>query len=369
MNRKRGSGNLLSCLLLTAIVGCLIVPSARAQYHNLGVYVGDTTGCAGTKNSEISVYYTCYSDSCYGFVLTLVLDRPDIMEFGIDLDTVVDTSYWRCLEYDGDSCIDSLDVTLEVLGDSTAVYDWISVHTRVVMDGNIKTEGTLIENWESVWVQYVDGIENVTLRITALADYGDLQLHTPGLGYPEFSGTPLIKLLGDVFCVPADDTDRMVDINIVYNPSNVADFIFFDENMEGISTIRDSIADTTWYQCQNWIGDSCAEWLVLPDSMAAYADSFDYDWHQFLRLDTSDIFLHNGSMVADPARCGDANCDGSVNILDIAYLIDFLYKNGPAPEYFSSADVNCDEIINILDTVYLTNFLYKNGPEPCANCE
>ncbi|MEW5923443.1 MAG: dockerin type I repeat-containing protein, partial [Candidatus Zixiibacteriota bacterium] len=359
----------LPFLLLTAIGLFSAASPARAQYYNLGIYVGDTTGNAGMKNSEISVYYTNYSDSCYGFVLTLRLDRPDIMEFGIDLDTVADTSYWRCLEYDGDGCIDSINVTAEVLGDTAAEYDWILIDTIQVMVGNVKTEGTLIENWESVWIQYLDGGENVTLRITALADYGDPVLHTPGLGHPEVSGTPLIKLLGDIFCIPAGDTDRTVGIEILYNANCVEDFIFYDENMEGISTIQDSIADTTWYQCQNWVGDSCTEWAVLPDSMAGSADSFSYDWHQFLRLDTSDIYFYDGSLAADPARCGDANCDGEVNVLDITYLINFLYKNGPEPEYFVSADVNCDDYINMLDIVYLTNFLYKNGPEPCEGCQ
>ncbi len=30
-----------------------------------------------------------------------------------------------------------------------------------------------------------------------------------------------------------------------------------------------------------------------------------------------------------------------------------------------NGDVNCDELINILDIVYLINFKYKEGPDPC----
>lgn len=64
--------------------------------------------------------------------------------------------------------------------------------------------------------------------------------------------------------------------------------------------------------------------------------------------------------------CGDLNDDGTVNILDITYLINYLYKGGPAPEPLESADVNSDMTVNILDVTYLIAYLYRGGPEP--NC-
>ena len=62
--------------------------------------------------------------------------------------------------------------------------------------------------------------------------------------------------------------------------------------------------------------------------------------------------------------CGDANADEIVNILDITYLIDYLYKGGPAPEILEATDVNNDDTVNILDITYLIDYLYKGGPEP-----
>lgn len=62
--------------------------------------------------------------------------------------------------------------------------------------------------------------------------------------------------------------------------------------------------------------------------------------------------------------CGDVNSDESVNILDVVFLINYLYKGGPPPYIMEAADVNNDEAINILDVVYLLNFLYKGGPPP-----
>ena len=53
-----------------------------------------------------------------------------------------------------------------------------------------------------------------------------------------------------------------------------------------------------------------------------------------------------------------------INILDIVYLINNIYKSGPDAEPLESADVNHDISINILDIIYLINNMYKSGPDP-----
>ncbi|SYZ73946.1 conserved hypothetical protein [Candidatus Zixiibacteriota bacterium] len=64
--------------------------------------------------------------------------------------------------------------------------------------------------------------------------------------------------------------------------------------------------------------------------------------------------------------CGDANGNESVNILDVSFVINYLYRGGPAPSPLSVTDVNNSGGVNILDVSYLINFLYKGGPAP--NC-
>ena len=51
--------------------------------------------------------------------------------------------------------------------------------------------------------------------------------------------------------------------------------------------------------------------------------------------------------------------------MDIVYIINYKYKEGPAPDPVNRADVNCDGYVNILDIVYLQNYKYKGGPDPC----
>jgi hypothetical protein len=62
---------------------------------------------------------------------------------------------------------------------------------------------------------------------------------------------------------------------------------------------------------------------------------------------------------------GDVNFDGSINLLDVTSLVNYMYKNGAAPRpIIEVADTNGDSTINILDLTRLVNYLYKEGPEP-----
>jgi hypothetical protein len=61
---------------------------------------------------------------------------------------------------------------------------------------------------------------------------------------------------------------------------------------------------------------------------------------------------------------GDATNNGTVNILDITFLINYLYMGGPEPECLDEGDANGNGTINILDITYLINYLYMGGPAP-----
>lgn len=78
------------------------------------------------------------------------------------------------------------------------------------------------------------------------------------------------------------------------------------------------------------------------------------------------IGLNSIGIEPEEPSCGDTYADGSINILDIIYLINFRYKGGPAPEPMSIADVNGDGDVNILDIIYLINYKFKDGPEPAC---
>jgi thiol-disulfide isomerase/thioredoxin len=66
---------------------------------------------------------------------------------------------------------------------------------------------------------------------------------------------------------------------------------------------------------------------------------------------------------------GDCNSDEEINLSDVVYLINYLFKNGPAPEPIESGNVNCDETVTVPDIVYLINYVLKSGSPPPCYCD
>jgi len=64
------------------------------------------------------------------------------------------------------------------------------------------------------------------------------------------------------------------------------------------------------------------------------------------------------------SMCGDADGNGSINLLDVVFIINYLYKGGPEPWPVGSMDCDGNALMNILDVTYLINYLYKGGPPP-----
>lgn len=63
--------------------------------------------------------------------------------------------------------------------------------------------------------------------------------------------------------------------------------------------------------------------------------------------------------------CGDVNADRWVDLSDVVYLLNYLYRDGESPIAHEMADVNEDHVLDLADLVYLINYLYKGGPDPC----
>lgn len=61
---------------------------------------------------------------------------------------------------------------------------------------------------------------------------------------------------------------------------------------------------------------------------------------------------------------GDANGDRNLSVSDVIYIINYLFKGGPAPVSVQAADANCDGSVSVSDVIYLINYLFKGGPAP-----
>ncbi len=72
----------------------------------------------------------------------------------------------------------------------------------------------------------------------------------------------------------------------------------------------------------------------------------------------------NGTGDACDFLYGDATGDGEINVADAVYIINFIFKSGPAPDPMESGDANCDGTVNVGDGVFLINYVFKGGPAP-----
>ncbi|HPS79371.1 MAG TPA: leucine-rich repeat domain-containing protein, partial [Thermoanaerobaculaceae bacterium] len=70
----------------------------------------------------------------------------------------------------------------------------------------------------------------------------------------------------------------------------------------------------------------------------------------------------SGTTAEAPYQNGDVNGDGSDNVQDVFFLINYLFAGGPGP--VGPGDVNGDGSVNVQDVFYLINYLFAGGPGP-----
>ena len=68
----------------------------------------------------------------------------------------------------------------------------------------------------------------------------------------------------------------------------------------------------------------------------------------------------------DPFWRGDADGNGSFNITDPIYVLNYLFMGGPPPTCFDSADVDDTGTLDRTDAVYSLNHLFLGGPLPLS---
>ena len=82
--------------------------------------------------------------------------------------------------------------------------------------------------------------------------------------------------------------------------------------------------------------------------------------------DSDNYGVEAGFVYASHVNRGDLNADGIVNVGDVVYLVNYLYRGGSEPCPVEAGDVTCDGIVNVGDVVFLVNYLYRGGdPPPC----
>ena len=354
---------------LAAMLILFSLSSTSSAQNDVVITVGDTIAFPNTTNTVISVFADNFpnADTIVGFKLAITLNGPPgLVEFQTDSGISIDTTYWRCLSYDVDSiCIDSLNV------DADSSWDFFNIEIFEVLIGNFDTVGTLIGGWEYVAAQ--SQIENSSSII--LVGIADLPGGAITKGFAPQQGGVLMRLLVDVLDVSDTVTDRTILIQIDK---------LFQDNFNLVSTDPswspwdyNTFLDTNGWICTLWAIDTTVD---PPDTISCLNyertssppfDSIEVIPDSTAFIDTTRIKLYDGTLIIkESSPCGDLNNDGSFgNIIDLTFLIDFIFRGGPPPNPLCRADLNCDgSCANILDLTYIVDFIFRGGQPVCPGC-
>lgn len=139
-----------------------------------------------------------------------------------------------------------------------------------------------------------------------------------------------------------------------------------DDSLEFGSGVR----SYTIYVSDN--GDPYGIWIVdTSETSAVFTGELDHTYC-FYSI-TKDSVGNIEDAPSDPDACtvtpsflhGDADGNAVIDIVDVVYLVNYLFKGGPAPIPINAGDANCNGEATISDAVYLINYLFKSGPPPC----
>jgi hypothetical protein len=387
MSFKSQSPVIIGALIVGLLTAIVAVPASAEEelLPKLTLRVSDTTVQAGDTNAWISVFLRNFSDTLAGFSMMLLLDRQDLVEFRTDTeDTLIDTTWQYCGGWSQGVC------TLWV---DTMIVDTITT------SGAIDTTGGAIAGWELVTAKSVSGSPYI-VKVTGLADR---------IGPPVHHGLPpstqerrLFSLKTRIYDpVPESLANYITNVAIVDNLNetsfsnprgvligtttrySICDTLYKDcaspVNYPEVpctlwvnsTAINPADADTTivdtfyhFWKCTAWAGDSCLNWA---DTTRPLADSIWIESRPWTTRDTATTFYSDGSLelVFGPACiCGDANTDSKINVGDAVFLISYIFRGGPQPQYLQCANANGDGAINVGDAVYLVSYIFRGGPAP-----
>ncbi len=75
----------------------------------------------------------------------------------------------------------------------------------------------------------------------------------------------------------------------------------------------------------------------------------------------------DGDGVGDACCCltgGNVDGIGDVNVADLTYMIDYLFRSGSPPPCPQESDINGSGTVNVADLTYIVDFLFRDGPPP-----
>ncbi|MCH7690962.1 MAG: hypothetical protein IIA17_07965 [candidate division Zixibacteria bacterium] len=115
------------------------------------------------------------------------------------------------------------------------------------------------------------------------------------------------------------------------------------------------------------IDTTIATLLFQPAVALSILDTTTYYWRIRPTGETEFSAIYAFNLVPSSPGCGDIDgLAGPINILDLTYLVDFMFRGGSAPPDLNLADLTNDGNVNILDLTFMIDFIFRGGsPPPC----
>lgn len=107
------------------------------------------------------------------------------------------------------------------------------------------------------------------------------------------------------------------------------------------------------------VGDTCDNCPMVANSNQADSDTDQVG-------NVCDICPNHFNPLQQNIKAGDANASGgNANLTDIIYVVNYVFKSGPAPNPTCRGDANgSGGNPNLTDIVHLVNYVFKAGPVP-----
>ncbi len=280
------AGCKVSALVVLAAMCIICLPlTVFGQADTLRMELDNSSGNLINELVPLSIYIALpaldslggpSTDTCGGFVISLALNRPDLMYFEVDTvesDTVYD-----------DPPFDTI----------------ISIDTSYVC--SVDVAGTLTEDWDAVEARSTVG-KGLDLRIHGFGDTDGT--HPEDLIMPSTSGI-LCKIFGRI---KPDIPDTLTDRDVIMDPNNCyysnreGDLIQPVKNVPGTVSVGVPI-----------IGDVNCDNEITPVDVVYLVN-----------------FVYKGWQVLCRENLADMDCVDGVTPVDVVYLVNFVFKSWPYP--------------------------------------